>query len=113
MKHRIAKKITECDNDKLALATIFKASGSSPRDSGAAMLIFENEKIFGTIGGGAVEKEVYDKAVELLKDGDKEINKKLHFDISNEDAAQVGGICGGQVDILLEIINLKEGDDVT
>jgi len=113
MKHRIAKKITECDSDKLALATIFKASGSSPRDSGAAMLIFENEKIFGTIGGGAVEKEVYDKAVELLKVSDKEINKKLHFDISNEDAAQVGGICGGQVDILLEIINLKEGDDVT
>jgi len=108
MKHRIAQKIADSENDKLALATIVKASGSSPRDSGAAMLVFNNEKIFGTIGGGAVEKEVYDKSLELLKNTDKEMNKKLHFDISNEDAAQVGGICGGQVDILLEIIDLDK-----
>ena len=113
MKHRIAQKITECEDDKLALATIIKASGSSPRDSGAAMLVFDDEKIFGTIGGGAVEKDVNDESVKLLKSNDKELNKRLHFDISNEDAAQVGGICGGQVDILLEIINLEEGDNVT
>lgn len=109
MKHRIAHKISECEDDKLALATIVDASGSSPRDSGAAMIVFSDEKIFGTIGGGAVEKEVYDKSIELLEINEKEVTKKLHFDISNEDAAQAGGICGGQVDILLEIIDLKEG----
>ena len=110
MKHRIAKKINKCEDKKIALATIIKASGSSPRNSGTSMLIFENGKIFGTIGGGAIEKDIYDKAVELLKykNNNKKENQKLHFDISNEDASKSGGICGGQVDILLEVINLEE-----
>ena len=113
MKHSLIKEMIESKYNKMALATIVKASGSSPRDSGASMLVFEDEKMRGTIGGGSVEKEVFDKSLKLLKNNNKVKKKKLHFDISNEDAAQVGGICGGQVDVLIEIINLKEGKDVT
>ncbi|MFW6025430.1 MAG: XdhC family protein [Candidatus Woesearchaeota archaeon] len=108
MKLSLVKDIFNKNSKKMALATIINASGSSPRDSGAAMVIFEDEEILGTIGGGEVEKSVYDKALEYLKNENYEKSKKLHFDISNEEAAEVGGICGGKVDILLEIINLKE-----
>ena len=40
------------------LCTIVNTKGSTPRKVGAKMIVFENGKIFGTIGGGDLEKNV-------------------------------------------------------
>lgn len=107
MKRRMAEEIVDYDkkDGQLGIATIINADGSSPRDSGAQMLVYPDGRISGTIGGGPVEKDVLDRIVELLNDSPEKKNERLHFDISNEDAAQAGGICGGQVDIFIEIID--------
>jgi xanthine dehydrogenase accessory factor len=111
MKLSIAKKVASYDGDEkyIALATIIKASGSSPRDSGASMLVYPDGTISGTIGGGAVEKEVMDRTLELFKGNDEKKYRKMQFDISNKDAAQEGGICGGKVVIFVELIENKGG----
>lgn len=87
--------------EKLALATVISVKGSSPRDRGAQMLITAAE-ITGTIGGGAVEGQVVEKAREILKNGKD--NERLSFDLTNQDVAAAGGICGGNVEVFIEVL---------
>jgi xanthine dehydrogenase accessory factor len=46
----------------VALATVVRTSGSTPRHPGARMIVGEDGSTEGTIGGGRVEKEVTDAA---------------------------------------------------
>ncbi len=87
----------------LALATVITTGGSSPRKQGAQMLIYPDGQITGTIGGGAVEAEVIVRAVELIKNGGIE---KLEYNLSNEEVAKAGGMCGGKVTIFVETIKM-------
>ncbi|HNO71386.1 MAG TPA: XdhC family protein, partial [Bacteroidia bacterium] len=50
MKH-IYEKISEVQNENIALCTIVNTKGSTPRKVGAKMIVYENGSIFGTIGG--------------------------------------------------------------
>ena len=45
-----------------ALVTIISTVGSTPRKTGAKMLVSENLELFGTIGGGCVEAEIIAEA---------------------------------------------------
>jgi xanthine dehydrogenase accessory factor len=87
-----------------ALATIVKSEGSSPRKSGAKMLLKMDGSIIGTIGGGTVEHCVRDRAGEVIRSGKPEI---LHFDLS-EDKENAAGICGGSVEIFIEPVTPPE-----
>ena len=94
------------DNNYVALATVIRSAGSAPREEGACMLIKESGEITDTIGGGTVEKQVIEKARDLM--GHEEQVLRCEFDLSNQEVAQKGGVCGGQVEVLLEIIKLAE-----
>ena len=50
-----------------ALATVITSDGSTPRASGAKMIIREDGSIFGTIGGGSLEASVMPRQSEFLK----------------------------------------------
>ena len=52
-----------------AMATVIGANGSTPRASGARMLVFASGEICGTVGGGAVERRVIEIAREVLTSG--------------------------------------------
>lgn len=84
---------------ELVVATIISGSGSTPRASGSKMLFFPDGTCSGTIGGGAVESEVIQRARELF-------NTKAAFIETFGTAPQRGGgqKCGGQVRILLEYV---------
>ena len=86
-------------NEKVALATLINRVGSAPRAVGAKYLIKEDGSSFGTIGGGCVEAEVWQGAQEVIK---KQTSGVLHFDLTAEQLAAGGLICGGTVDIFLE-----------
>ena len=79
-------------------ATIVSSKGSSPRKEGAKMLIRANGSSMGTIGGGGIEKQVMEKASEVLKTG---IPVTLHFDMSGS-GREAAMVCGGQVDVFME-----------
>ena len=52
----IYQKLLEIENSdlKASLCTIISSSGSTPRKAGSKMIVCENNKIYGTIGGGAL-----------------------------------------------------------
>lgn len=50
-----------------ALCTVVSATGSTPLKAGARMIVWENGQIFGTVGGGALEKDVIDDAIKIIK----------------------------------------------
>lgn len=85
------------------MATVVKAKGSSPREAGAMMLVYSDGEISGTVGGGSTEAAVIDKALDLIDSGG---NCKLEFDMSNEEAADAGQICGGKAEIFIESLDL-------
>jgi xanthine dehydrogenase accessory factor len=85
--------------EKLALATLITREGSAPRAVGAKYLIRGDGTSVGSIGGGCVEAEVWQKAQNVME---KEQAGVLHFKLTAEQLAEGGLICGGNIDIFLE-----------
>jgi len=84
-----------------ALATIIGTKGSTPREMGAKMLIHEDGKILGSVGGGCMEAEVWQEAMKAIAE-DKP--RTVHFDLTGREAVESGMICGGVMDIYIEPI---------
>jgi xanthine dehydrogenase accessory factor len=100
--------IVAAANDLLAegqgfvLATIIDCEGSTPRPMGTRMLITAQQKIVGTIGGGLLEARTMRAAARMHGEGSR--GRFLTCDLTNEDAATMGMICGGCVQVLLDPI---------
>jgi len=93
------RKIEETRKSKLkaALCIIVQTKGSTPRKVGAKMIVLENGSIFGTIGGGNLEKKVIENALQQIKKDKAQLYKHdlLH---------QHNMCCGGSVEIYIEPI---------
>jgi xanthine dehydrogenase accessory factor len=85
--------------EKVVLATIISRTGSAPRAVGARYLVRQDGSSVGSIGGGCVEAEVWQRAQETLEKGRGSI---LQFNLTAEQLAEGGLICGGNIDILIE-----------
>jgi xanthine dehydrogenase accessory factor len=85
--------------EKLALATLITRVGSAPRAVGAKYLVKGDGTSVGSIGGGCVEAEVWQEAKEVMMKGK---GKVLHFNLTSEQLAEGGLICGGNIEIFLE-----------
>lgn len=77
-----------------AWVTILETSGSSPRHTGAAMLVRADGTIAGTIGGGPLEAAFIERGVRMIDEGGVSIE---HFD-----SAGLGMTCGGGGSVLVE-----------
>ena len=82
----------------VVLATIIKARGSVPRQSGAKMLVYGDGRISGTIGGGEMEARVVKEALACLADGQTRVVPYSLVDPQRGDP----GLCGGEVEVYLE-----------
>lgn len=78
-----------------ALATIVESAGSSPRKSGAKMLVRNDGSTIGTIGGGKMEAEVIEAAVAVIQSG---IPRAAPFSLTEE----YGHVCGGKLLVYIE-----------
>jgi len=85
--------------ERLALATLINRVGSAPRAVGAKYLVKEDGTSFGSVGGGCVEAEVWQGAQKVIQKGEGGV---LHFNLTAEQLAEGGLICGGTVDIFVE-----------
>lgn len=79
-------------------AEIVAVRGSAPREAGAFMLI-SSEATIGTIGGGALEYMVIDRARQVLRSG--EAGDSLDIPLGPE----IGQCCGGRVDLEMHVID--------
>ena len=64
------------------------------------MLIKNDGTFIGTVGGGGVEHQLRQKAIEVMNSGEPQI---VHFDLSGREE-EATMICGGQMDVFLEPI---------
>src|SRR4030067_1009170 len=87
--------------ERAALATIVSRRGSTPQKESAKMLIRSDGSIIGSVGGGCVEAQVWEEAKNVMKERK---SKVLHFDLTSEEIALDGLVCGGKMDILIEPI---------
>lgn len=90
-------------SESKVLATIVIRTGSAPRAEGTKMLILPDGSCVGTIGGGSVEAKVLAEGLRMLGDGEKK-PQLFHADMSGTIAEDEGMVCGGVVDVLLEVI---------
>ena len=84
-----------------ALATIVHTNGSIPSFESSRMLVREDGSISGTIGGGCVEADVWAAAREVME---KEVPRKMIFNLNNEASYDSGLICGGTLEVFVEPI---------
>jgi len=89
------------EGKEAALVTIVSATGSTPREEGAKMLVKPDGTITGTIGGGSLEAQVIDEAVKVIKQGKP---KRLHMSLTAKEAEETGMICGGDLEVFIEPI---------
>jgi xanthine dehydrogenase accessory factor len=82
-----------------AVATIIGTKGSTPREAGAKMLIREDGKTWGSVGGGCLEAEVWQEAMKVMRE---EKPRTIHFDLTGKEAQESGMICGGIMDLYIE-----------
>jgi xanthine dehydrogenase accessory factor len=82
-----------------AVATIVNVRGSVPSFETAKMLVRDDGSIFGTIGGGCVEADVWRAAREVME---QEKPRTLTFDLNQNPKYDTGLVCGGTVDIFIE-----------
>jgi xanthine dehydrogenase accessory factor len=89
------------EGGEAALVTVVSASGSTPREEGAKMLVKPDGAIVGTIGGGSLEAQVIEEAVKVIKQGKP---KRLHMSLTAKEAEEAGMICGGELEVFIEPI---------
>ncbi len=82
----------------VVLATVVQIKGSVPREAGAKMLIGPDQ-IIGTIGGGALEYMVIDRARQVLRNGEHADDLDIPL------GPEIGQCCGGRVDVALRRLN--------
>jgi xanthine dehydrogenase accessory factor len=83
---------------RAAVATVVKTHGSAPRAVGAKMLVYPDDKIVGSVGGGEMEKQVIEMAHAAIRDGTP---RYLDFNLSKPERGDPM-LCGGEMEIFIE-----------
>ena len=84
--------------EPLVVATVASSRGSTPRKPGAKMAVRPDGSFCGTIGGGCGEAEVWQAAMDTMRDGRARlVTVDLTEDVEGDDK-----ICGGVMDVFVE-----------
>ncbi len=90
-----------------ALATVIETRGSSPRGVGAKFLVPKGCPTTGSVGGGCLEAEVWQGAMDSI---DHSRSALMRFKLDYEDME--GLICGGTVTVLVEPLQSGQGSQL-
>ena len=86
--------------ERVVLATVAHTRGSTPQRRGAKMLFFQNGSVAGTVGGGCIEAEVWAGARDAMRTGESQLH---HYSLTADEASEEGMVCGGTMDIFVEV----------
>jgi xanthine dehydrogenase accessory factor len=89
----------------VALATIIARSGSGPREAGASMLVMEDGRTLGTVGGGLLEAQATRIAREVLR---TRLPVCRPFSLAETQLEAGGMICGGDVELLVDFLDAAD-----
>jgi len=85
--------------EQVVVATVVATRRSAPRPVGTSLAVSESGKMCGSVSGGCVESDVFEKAMEVLASGEPQL---LHYGITDDMAWSVGLPCGGEIDVFVE-----------
>jgi xanthine dehydrogenase accessory factor len=85
--------------EEIALATLVGVRGSAPRLPGARLAVTRSGGMAGSVSGGCVENDVFERAMAVLDSGEPAI---AEYGIADELGFEVGLSCGGTIEVLIE-----------
>lgn len=86
-----------------ALATVVQVSGSAPLPPGTSLAVASDGEVVGSISGGCVEGAVYELCQQVLRSGGPPVVTR--FGYSDDDAFAVGLTCGGELEVLVQVVH--------
>lgn len=88
--------------ERYAMVTLIDKHGSAPRSTGARMIVRQDGTLISSVGGGFGEYQAAQYALQMLKSGPSV--KRYTCNMNNTDAAKAGMVCGGSIDILIQLV---------
>ena len=85
--------------ESVALATVVRAEGPSPRPVGSIMAVSSSGQMAGSVSGGCVEGTVVYEAQDVLSSGHSRL---LEYGVADADGWEVGLACGGTIEVFVE-----------
>lgn len=82
-----------------ALATVIGTRGSTPGKETMRLLVTASGTCMGTVGGGCVEADVIDAALDVLE---SDVPRRLTFRLTENATGQTGLMCGGELEVFIE-----------
>ena len=89
-------------NIPFVAVTVVDTMGSTPQDRGSKMLVTEQGRQFGTVGGGKIEARAIEEAKQLLADSNAPKTKFHQWSLEKD----IGMTCGGVVRVYFEAFNV-------
>lgn len=89
--------------EDFVIARVAETKGSTPRKSGALMLMRSDGTFSGTVGGGRIEAETEKLCREVYKT--KKKSRIYHFELNSKEKNSLDMGCGGNADIIIEYID--------
>lgn len=86
---------------RTALVTVTSIGGSTPRTSGARMLVYDNGDIVGTVGGGTFEYRCIEQAIEAIEQRTPR-TYAVHL------TRDLGMCCGGAMEAFVEPLETQD-----
>lgn len=86
----------------VALATVVRTWGSSPRPAGSKLAVNERGEFVGSVSGGCIEGAVITEAQDII--AGRRGASVLEFGVADAAAWEVGLACGGKVSVLVEAL---------
>ena len=89
----------QSQGEEIALATVVQVRRSAPRPPGARLCVTRGGRMSGSVSGGCVEADVFERAMQILDSRKPEV---VNYGIADELGFEVGLSCGGSIDVLIE-----------
>lgn len=90
------------NKEDTCLITITKSIGSTPRKSGTKMLVNSLGRVAGTVGGGPIEYECEQLAIQLIQE---KKDAARSYNLVPESQGGVGAVCGGKMEVVFHYLN--------
>lgn len=93
---------------RVAMATLVATRGTSPKREGAKMWVGEEGRILGSVTiGGCVDARVIAESEKVLSSFESRL---VEMKLADEDAWEIGFSCAGDLDVLIEPIDLTNAN---
>ncbi len=93
----------EATDTPFALVTIVHAGENSPGRTSFKMCVTEDGAVVGSVGGGALEYNARNSALEMLKSGER--TRLVTYKLKDKAAGGIGMACGGEAQVFIETIS--------